>query len=102
MEEYNKVASLMDWKQIDSPTTVENWRQKFALTTMVGNKGDKALKNTRMKQIHREAPTLSLIHISCPYANSAPSAHVSLKLYPISGAILKEVVLPVLLSLIHI
>ena len=54
MEEYNKVASLMDWKPIDSPTTVENWRQKFALTTMAGNKGDKALKNTRMKQIHRE------------------------------------------------
>lgn len=57
MEEYNKVASLMDWALIDSPTTVENWRQKFALTTMAGNKGDKALKNTRMKQIHREAPT---------------------------------------------
>ena len=36
MEEYNKVASLMDWKPIDSPTTVENWRQKFALTTMAG------------------------------------------------------------------
>ncbi|MCS3000131.1 hypothetical protein NXW41_17860 [Bacteroides thetaiotaomicron] len=62
MEEYNKVASLMDWKPIDSPTTVENWRQKFALTTMAGNKGDKALKNTRMKQIHREAPTQALTY----------------------------------------
>ena len=63
MEEYNKVASLMDWKPIDSPTTVENWRQKFALTTMAGNKGDKALKNTRMKQIHREAPTQAHVEV---------------------------------------
>ena len=62
MEEYNKVASLMDWKPIDSPTTVENWRQKFALTTIAGNKGSKALKNTRMKQIHREAPTQALTY----------------------------------------
>lgn len=62
MEEYNKVASLMDWKPIDSPTTVENWRQKLALTTMAGNKGSKALKNTRMKQIHREAPSQALTY----------------------------------------
>lgn len=62
MEEYNKVASLMEWKLIDSPNTVENWRQKFDLTTMPGCKGKAALQNTRMKQIHRSAPTQALTY----------------------------------------
>ena len=62
MEEYNKIASLMEWKPIDSPSTVENWRQKFDLTTMSGCKGTKELLNTRMKQVHRSAPTQALTY----------------------------------------
>lgn len=62
MEEYNKIASLMEWKPIDSPSTVENWRQKFDLTTMPGCKGTAALSNTRMKQVHRSAPTQALTY----------------------------------------
>lgn len=62
MEEYNKIASLMEWKQVDSPSTVENWRQKFDLTTMPGCKGTAALQNTRMKQVHRSAPTQALTY----------------------------------------
>lgn len=62
MEEYNKVTSLMDWKPIDNPITIGNWRQEFTLTTMAGNKRDKTLKDTRIKQIHREAPTQTLTY----------------------------------------
>lgn len=62
MKEYNKVASLMDWEQISSPVTVENYRKKMDLTTTPGCKGTATLRNTRMKQIHREAPTQALTY----------------------------------------
>lgn len=62
MNEYNKVATLMGWEQINSPVTVENYRKKMDLTTMAGCKGTKALLNTRMKQVHRSAPTQALTY----------------------------------------
>lgn len=62
MNEYNKVAALMDWESISSPVTVENYRKKMELTTMAGCKGTATLRNTRMKQIHRSAPTQALTY----------------------------------------
>lgn len=62
MNEYNKVASLMDWEQISSPVTVENYRKKMDLTTMPGCKGTAVLRNKRMKQVHREAPAQVLTY----------------------------------------
>lgn len=62
MNEYNKVAGLMNWEPISSPSTVENYRRKMDLTTMPGCKGTAALRNTRMKQVHRSAPEQALTY----------------------------------------
>jgi hypothetical protein len=62
MTEYNKVADLMDWEPLNSPTTVDNYRKKMDLTTMPGNKGTATLRNTRLKQIHRCAPEQALTY----------------------------------------
>lgn len=62
MNEYNKVAELMGYDLISSPSTVENWRQKTDLTTIVGRRGNSELRNTKMKQIHRSAPEQALTY----------------------------------------
>lgn len=62
MNEYNKVADLMSWEPVNSPTTVDNYRKKMDLTTMPGCKGVATLRNTRMKQIHRSAPEQALTY----------------------------------------
>lgn len=62
MEEYNKIATVMNLKLINSPVTVDNYKKKMELTTMQGRKGKKALANTRKMQIHREAPTQALTY----------------------------------------
>lgn len=62
MNEYNKVAGLMNWEPISSPSTVENYRRKMDLTTMPGCKGTATLRNTRMKQVHRSAPEQALTY----------------------------------------
>lgn len=62
MEEYNKVARILDKPVINSPVTVDNYKKKMELTTMQGRKGKKTLANTRKKQIHREAPTQALTY----------------------------------------
>lgn len=62
MEEYNKVAEVLDKPLINSPVTVDNYKKKMELTTMQGRKGKKAVANTRKMQIHREAPTQALTY----------------------------------------
>lgn len=62
MEEYNKVAEILDKPLINSPVTVDNYKKKMELTTMQGRKGKKAVANTRKMQIHREAPTQALTY----------------------------------------
>lgn len=62
MEEYNKVATLMGWETISSPVTVDNWRKRVELTTLAGQRGNAALHNSKLKQIHREAPTQALTY----------------------------------------
>lgn len=62
MEEYNKVAEILDKPLINSPVTVDNYKKKMELTTMQGRKGEKAVANTRKMQIHREAPTQALTY----------------------------------------
>lgn len=57
MEEYNKVAAVMQYPTINSPVTIDNYKKKMELTTMQGRKGKKEVANTRKKQIHRTAPT---------------------------------------------
>ena len=41
MEEYNKVAEILDKPLINSPVTVDNYKKKMELTTMQGRKGKK-------------------------------------------------------------
>ncbi|WP_368124803.1 hypothetical protein [Bacteroides cellulosilyticus] len=62
MEEYNKVAEILDKPLINSPVTVDNYKKKMELTTMQGRKGKKVVANTRKMQIHREAPTQALTY----------------------------------------
>lgn len=62
MEEYNKVAEVLDKPLINSPVTVDNYKKKMELTTMQGRKGKKAVANTRKMQIHRKAPTQALTY----------------------------------------
>lgn len=62
MEEYNKIAEVLDKPIINSPVTIDNYKKKMELTTMQGRKGKKAVANTRKKQIHREAPTQALTY----------------------------------------
>lgn len=62
MEEYNKVAEVLDKPLINSPVTVDNYKKKMELTTMQGRKGKKAVANTRKKQVHREAPHQALTY----------------------------------------
>lgn len=62
MEEYNKVAEILDKPLINSPVTVDNYKKKMELTTMQGRKGKKVVANTRKIQIHREAPTQALTY----------------------------------------
>lgn len=62
MEEYNKIAEVLDKPLISSPVTVDNYKKKMELTTMQGRKGKKAIANTRKMQIHREAPTQALTY----------------------------------------
>lgn len=62
MEEYNKIAEVLDKPLINSPVTVDNYKKKMELTTMQGRKGKKAIANTRKMQIHREAPTQALTY----------------------------------------
>ena len=62
MEEYNKVAEILDKPLINSPVTVDNYKKKMELTTMQGRKGKKAVANTRKMQIHRDAPTQALTY----------------------------------------
>ena len=62
MEEYNKVAEILDKPLINSPVTVDNYKKKMELTTMQGRKGKKAVANTRKMQIHREAPHQALTY----------------------------------------
>ena len=62
MEEYNKIATVLEKPLINSPVTVDNYKKKMELTTMQGRKGKKAVANTRKMQIHREAPTQALTY----------------------------------------
>lgn len=62
MEEYNKIAAVLDKPLINSPVTIDNYKKKMELTTMQGRKGKKAVANTRKMQIHREAPTQALTY----------------------------------------
>lgn len=62
LEEYNKVAEVLDKPLINSPVTIDNYKRKMELTTMQGRKGKKAVANTRKMQIHREAPTQALTY----------------------------------------
>lgn len=62
MEEYNKVAEVLDKPLINSPVTVDNYKKKMELTTMQGRKGKKAVANTRKMQIHRKTPTQALTY----------------------------------------
>ena len=62
MEEYNKVAAAMGIKPIRSRKTVENYKHRMELTTMRGRRGEKAVMNTRAKQVHRIAPDQAMTY----------------------------------------
>ena len=62
MEEYNKVAEVMGLKLITSPATIDNYKKKMELTVMKTRQGDAKLRNTRLMQMHREAPDQALTY----------------------------------------
>lgn len=53
---YNAVAKEKGWDEIQSDTTVENWRKKFGPETEPGRRGLTEFRNTITKQIKRSAP----------------------------------------------
>ena len=61
-EEYNKVAAAGGMKTFASRRAIANYRQKMALTTTKGRRGEKAFDNTYLKQVHRTAPDQAMTY----------------------------------------
>jgi hypothetical protein len=57
--EYNRVARLMDWKEI-TPDAVADYRKKWQVKTYPGRRGMTAFMNNKAMQVKRSAPSYPL------------------------------------------
>ncbi len=58
---YNIIADKMDWKPITA-SAVGWWRNKLDLVSYAGRRGETALRNSRMMQVKRVAPSYPLYY----------------------------------------
>jgi hypothetical protein len=61
-EKYNEIASLMEWKLIETAGTIANYRKKLDLHTYSGRRGETNFDNTRAMQNKRKAPSFPLYY----------------------------------------